>query len=559
MSYTPLVNTILTGDPRVPTASFPDSDTSVASTGFVSTNFTTLATSQTISGAKTLSADLTLTDSQVLFNDMTAATTVIWDADVTGDTNKRISVDAAGKMSWGGGSGAADATLERSAANILTIGADDYLRLPTTPATATDAVNKAYVDSLAYGLDWKASVRAATTANITLANEQTIDGVSVIAGDRVLVKDQTAGEDNGIYVVVDGGSWTRSTDADADAEVTSGCAMFVTEGTANGDKGFVLTTNDPITLNTTSLTFTQFSSTTLVDTLDELTDVSTSGQTTGSLLRNSDGTNWSPTTALLYSAAGQLQNSTDGSSGGILLGGDAQWYRGGTDIMRTPDALVVDLTSTLTGVVTATAGVTSPVGYTATSTGTVSTNSGNISSASGNLVITAGTATVGGTSTLTGLVTATAGVTSPAGYTATSTGTVTTNSGNISSTSGNIVTSSGNIEATAGTLTVGSTAIMSGGIRTAPDTKTANYSVSPTADYVILADSSGGGFTITLPASHTSGERYVIKDSGGAAATNNIVIDPSDADTVDGSSTFTLDVNYQSVEVVSNGTNWFVI
>lgn len=126
------------------------------------------------------------------------------------------------------------------------------------PTLAQDAATKAYVDGVATGLDVKASVRVATTANITLSGTQTIDGVAVIAGDRVLVKNQTTGSENGIYVV-GASAWSRSTDADTSAEVTSGMFTFVSEGTANGHAGFVLATDDAITLGTTSLVFTQFS------------------------------------------------------------------------------------------------------------------------------------------------------------------------------------------------------------------------------------------------------------------------------------------------------------
>jgi len=126
------------------------------------------------------------------------------------------------------------------------------------PTDANDAATKAYVDAARAGLDVKDSVRAATTANITLSGEQTIDGVSVVAGNRVLVKNQSTASENGIYVAA-AGAWARATDFDSDAEVTPGAFAFVEEGTTNGDAGFVLTTNAPITVGSTSLTFAQFS------------------------------------------------------------------------------------------------------------------------------------------------------------------------------------------------------------------------------------------------------------------------------------------------------------
>ncbi len=126
------------------------------------------------------------------------------------------------------------------------------------PTSAQDAATKAYVDATRSGLDVKDSVRAATTANITLSGTQTIDGVSVTTGDRVLVKNQSTASQNGIYVVA-AGSWARATDADSDAEVTPGLFTFVEEGTVNSDSGWVLSTNSTITLGTTALTFAQFS------------------------------------------------------------------------------------------------------------------------------------------------------------------------------------------------------------------------------------------------------------------------------------------------------------
>ncbi|MEM2159356.1 MAG: hypothetical protein QXN55_00165 [Candidatus Nitrosotenuis sp.] len=133
------------------------------------------------------------------------------------------------------------------------------LTLNGDPTQALHAATKQYVDNSITGLDFKNSCRVATTTNITLSGLQAIDGVTVVAGDRVLVKNQTTASANGIYVA-SATDWTRSTDADGTPsnEVTSGMYVFIEEGTSNSDSGWVLTTNNPITVDTTSLTFTQF-------------------------------------------------------------------------------------------------------------------------------------------------------------------------------------------------------------------------------------------------------------------------------------------------------------
>jgi hypothetical protein len=151
------------------------------------------------------------------------------------------------------------------------------------PSADTDAANKGYVDSVAQGLDVKASVVYATagaldaytftsTAGGTLTananGELDIDGFVVSAtGTRILVKNETSGNApyNGIYTVTDAGGlssvWvlTRSTDANASSEVTDGMFTFVEQGDTNSSTSWVLTTNNPITLNTTGLVFAQFS------------------------------------------------------------------------------------------------------------------------------------------------------------------------------------------------------------------------------------------------------------------------------------------------------------
>ena len=127
-----------------------------------------------------------------------------------------------------------------------------------TPVLDTDAANKAYVDSARSGLDVKQSVKVATTGNIALSGTQTVDGVALSVGDRILVKDQTTASENGIYVVASS-FWTRATDADANAEVTSGMFTFIEQGSVNSDTGFVLTTDGTITVGSTNLEFTLFS------------------------------------------------------------------------------------------------------------------------------------------------------------------------------------------------------------------------------------------------------------------------------------------------------------
>lgn len=116
------------------------------------------------------------------------------------------------------------------------------------------------------------TVRAATTANITLSGAQTIDAVSVVAADRVLVKNQSTGSQNGIYVAASG-SWTRSTDFDTSAEAIPMALVGVSEGTVNGNHLFALTTNATITLGSTSLTFADITGSLPLDLATQVTGV----------------------------------------------------------------------------------------------------------------------------------------------------------------------------------------------------------------------------------------------------------------------------------------------
>jgi hypothetical protein len=127
------------------------------------------------------------------------------------------------------------------------------------PTSAQDAATKAYVDSVAQGLEIKSSVKAATTAAITLSGTQTVDTVALVAGDRCLVKNQggtATNLANGIYTVASG-AWTRSTDADTWLELVS-AFVFVEQG-SQADTGWVCTIDQGGTLNTTAIGWTQFS------------------------------------------------------------------------------------------------------------------------------------------------------------------------------------------------------------------------------------------------------------------------------------------------------------
>ena len=137
----------------------------------------------------------------------------------------------------------------------LSMGANNITNL-ATPVLATDAATKNYVDSVAVGINVKTSCAAATTANITLSGAQTIDGVSVVAGNRVLVKNQSAAAENGIYVA-SASAWSRATDADTWGELI-GAMVFISAGTINGLTSWISNTTTGGTLGTTAVTFVQF-------------------------------------------------------------------------------------------------------------------------------------------------------------------------------------------------------------------------------------------------------------------------------------------------------------
>lgn len=189
-------------------------------------------------------------------------------ADGGGGSLLKITRDTYGRVSGTSAVVAGDLTSLLNTAYVAKGGdtMTGYLTLNADPTNALHAATKQYVDAAVQGLDPKASVKAATTADIaSLAGgaPNTLDGVALSANDRVLVKDQSAPAQNGIYTVQtlgtgSNGTWVRAADADAWAELPN-AFVFVEQGTVNADSGWVCTSDQGGTLGTNAIDFTQFS------------------------------------------------------------------------------------------------------------------------------------------------------------------------------------------------------------------------------------------------------------------------------------------------------------
>lgn len=229
----------------------------------------TLDTASYLTGNQSISLTGDITGSGT-----TAITTILKDTGTAG-TYTKITTDAQGRVTAGTTLAATDIPTLTAAkisdfASTVTATTLNSFAAPTAdlalnnkkitglaePTAATDAATKNYVDLAIQGLDPKGSVKAATTANITLSGAQTIDTISVIAGDRVLVKDQSTQAQNGIYLVA-AGAWTRTSDANTWSALVGGY-VFAEQGATNADVGFLCTVDATGTLGSTSVTFTQF-------------------------------------------------------------------------------------------------------------------------------------------------------------------------------------------------------------------------------------------------------------------------------------------------------------
>ncbi|MEY3400803.1 MAG: hypothetical protein RLZZ86_406 [Cyanobacteriota bacterium] len=462
----------------------------------------------TVSGTSTTNITADLTNTTVVAGSYGSASTV---ATFTVDAKGRLTA-ATGTTIQIAESQITDGTiLARLAGNETVTGNwtfNNNINVPLVPTGATNAASKSYVDNLLTGMDWKESVRAASTANVTAtyvatggtsargqftAAPNTLDGVTLVAGNRILLKNQTTAAQNGIWVVTTAGTgvngvWDRAADFDSDAEVTANAAMFVAEGTTNADSAWVLTTNDPITIggaSGTALAFVQFSG---------------AGQITAGNGLTKTGNTIDVGTA---------------SASRIVVNADN-----------------IDLA--LTSVVAASYG-------SATQVPTFTVDGYGRLTAASNVTLNGSSATNGlslsGTSTVLG-------------------GTLIANTTiGLASFNLNLAASgTGKVGVNAATPLSGfdvNTSVSCGAIRTV----TGSTTLTDT-DYMILVDSESN-VTLTLPAAASTTRReYVIKKIATSNAT--VTIDPASAELIDGASTYVIGSSYVSIKVKSNGTSWWI-
>lgn len=257
------------------TGAFTSLSSTLGYTGNVTGNVTSTGASSfssvTISGGTIDNAPIGATTAQTI-RGTTITATVGFTGNVTGDLTGNVTGNVTGDLTGdvtgdvtGGLTGNVTATSGTSTFNNVTIngtldmnsGSAGTITGLASPVNDSDAANKQYVDNSIQGLDAKASCRVATTANITLSGTQTIDGVALSAGQRVLVKNQSTASQNGIYVVA-AGAWSRAPDADTWDELVH-AFTFVESGTANANNGYVCTVTAGGTLGSTSVTWVQFS------------------------------------------------------------------------------------------------------------------------------------------------------------------------------------------------------------------------------------------------------------------------------------------------------------
>lgn len=492
-----------------------------------------------------------------------------------------------------GGTGASDAAGARSnlglgsmatqSASAVAITGGTIVGL-SSPTNAGDAATKGYVDAVKTGLNFKDAVRVATAAQLpgytfgsnaltaTGNGALSIDGVSVGANDRVLVMKEVSANQkyNGIFVVTDPGSagtqWilTRAADADVDAEVKSGMFAFVMEGTAGADSGYVLSTDGSITLNTTALSFVQFSSAGSISAGNGL-------QKTGSVISALlDGTTLGASGAGLKVAANGI-TSTEINGGAVTLSKVARSSSNGQVIIGQGSGadsqyMTIGADATLDGggnLTIANNAITSAK----INAGAVTLAKVSRSASNGQLIIGQGSGADSSYQTVQGDVTIDGGGNTTIANGAVTQGKMAANSiGSAQIIDGQV----GNAELANGAVTAAKADLSGawthtgnlsaqGGMSVKVTVTTVSYTALVT-DVVIGVTDTSAARTITLPAlSGNTGKMFVIKDMTGAASTNNITIDANASETIDGALTQVISSNYGSITLVADVGGWIMI
>lgn len=211
-------------------------------------------------------------------------------------------------------------TISTQAANSVAITGGTITGLGA-PSSGSDAANKTYVDDLVAGLKTRIITRAATTGNITLSsdlqNGDTLDGVTLATGNKVLVKDQTDATENGIYNVVASGTATRDTDYDTVAEL-AGQLVIVQEGSTNADKIFLCTTDNSGSIGSVNIVFTIVQPSNVGDVtlngVQTLTNKTLTSPVISDIVSVSNGN-----ISVLPNGTGKVLLDGDGSSGGVAV------------------------------------------------------------------------------------------------------------------------------------------------------------------------------------------------------------------------------------------------
>jgi len=222
-------------------------------------------------------------------------------------------------------------TIATQAANSVSISGGSITGLGT-PSSNSDAATKVYVDNLVAGLKTRIICRAATTGNVDLSadlqNGDTLDGVTLATGNRVLVKDQSTASQNGIYTVVASGTASRDTDFDAIGEL-AGQLVIVQEGSTNSDKIFLCTTDTSATLGSDTITFTVVQPSNVGDVTltgtQTLTNKTLTSPVISEIVSVSDGN-----ISVLPNGSGKVLLDGNGSSGGVSVSDGLVEVRTGT-------------------------------------------------------------------------------------------------------------------------------------------------------------------------------------------------------------------------------------